>query len=354
MRWGASKRPGQMLLMDDLSRHVLRVLGSFSDDHERGDEVVSPDRLEALLLAHGLLGFYGRKISPSPAGVQKGLAAQWAITLRLAGLQDLVMRVFAGAGIPCLILKGSPLSERLYDDALIRPVGDVDILVSPGEAQRAFEALRGEGFREIVSKPDHFHRSFQRPGHRETLELHHDLSDGRFSFPIPDIFARRGSVRLSGQEVAVMHPCDELLYLTAHHAHHYLLGRFMWLMDVAFFIERYGERIDWNAFVERARAWKLRHAVWASFAWAEHFFGSRWRSAERESVGRVIRLFCPPAVTRQWIKFFASRETPFSARVHTSAQAGRWLALALMDSPTSRVRQLWLRTGWARKMKSQT
>lgn len=50
--------------------------------------------------------------------------------LRLAETQRLA-DAFQRAGVPVVQLKGAPLSERLYGDALLRHSMDIDVLASP-------------------------------------------------------------------------------------------------------------------------------------------------------------------------------------------------------------------------------
>ena len=56
-------------------------------------------------------------------------------------------RALASEGIRSVAFKGAVLAERLYESLGERPMGDVDLYVSPTEAERAEQTLERAGFR---------------------------------------------------------------------------------------------------------------------------------------------------------------------------------------------------------------
>jgi hypothetical protein len=51
------------------------------------------------------------------------------------------------AGVPARVLKGVPLSQRIYADPSVRDVGDIDLLIASGMEETADNVLLAEGFR---------------------------------------------------------------------------------------------------------------------------------------------------------------------------------------------------------------
>ncbi len=51
------------------------------------------------------------------------------------------------AGVPARVLKGVPLSQRVYADPSVRDVGDIDLLIAAGMEETADNVLLAEGFR---------------------------------------------------------------------------------------------------------------------------------------------------------------------------------------------------------------
>lgn len=58
-----------------------------------------------------------------------------------------LLRALTKAGVTSILLKGAELRLRVYFDPAIRPMADLDILVSPGQVERAQGVLESMGFR---------------------------------------------------------------------------------------------------------------------------------------------------------------------------------------------------------------
>ena len=180
--------------------------------------------------------------------VRRGLA-QVAALKRATGL-------LAAADIPCLVLKGLPLSQRLYGHPLARSARDIDLLVSSRTFQAAERVLLENGWSRVEpSFPEtparnRWYRRFQHDhtlaGPGGLLELHWRLSTNPFYIDVPFERLLVGSVQVEigalsfrtlGQE-------DELLYLMCHGARHYW-KRLVWLCDVAVVLASMGpERFE--------------------------------------------------------------------------------------------------------------
>jgi hypothetical protein len=51
------------------------------------------------------------------------------------------------AGVPVRVLKGVPLSQRVFNDPSLRDIGDIDLLIAPGMEETADRILLADGFR---------------------------------------------------------------------------------------------------------------------------------------------------------------------------------------------------------------
>ena len=85
-----------------------------------------------------------------PPAIAERIHAQAAVTeFRMAMtetvLQDVVRRL-AAENIRVMLLKGAALATTVYPSFAARPMGDLDILVRPGEAQRAWQCLVDAGW----------------------------------------------------------------------------------------------------------------------------------------------------------------------------------------------------------------
>ena len=180
--------------------------------------------------------------------VRRGLA-QAAALKRATGLLD-------AAGIPCLVLKGLSLGQRLYGHPLARDARDVDLLVSPGTFRAAERVLLGNGWRRV--KPNfretparnrwdgRFRKEHVLAGPGGLLDLHRRLSHNPFWFDVPFERLHAGCVTMETGVLSfkALGPEDEFVYLMCHGARHYW-KRLMWLCDVAAILATMGpERLE--------------------------------------------------------------------------------------------------------------
>lgn len=154
----------------------------------------------------------------------------------------------AASGIPCLVLKGIPLSQRIYGHPLVRDALDIDLLVAP-ETQRAAEkVLSDHGWRPALEFPEtparnRWHgrvaadRAFVRGGTK--VELHPRVCHNPhyYAAAFEDLWARRASVRVGTAAFRTLGEDDEFLYLACHGTRHGW-PRLDWLCDVAAILAR--------------------------------------------------------------------------------------------------------------------
>ena len=186
----------------------------------------------ALLAASGIESALQRR---RDRAVQRGFQ-------QLAGLRQ-ALAVLASAGIPCLVLKGLPLSQRLYGHPLLRDAVDIDLLVSPKSFRAAERSLLRNGWRNVSKFREtpvrnrwqaHFVADSRFVGLGGSLELHHRFFDNPhyFDLKFERLSARAASVTIGRTAFPTMAEDDDLLYLMCHGAKH-LWTRLKWLCDVA-------------------------------------------------------------------------------------------------------------------------
>ncbi len=154
--------------------------------------------------------------------------------------------------IPWLVLKGAPLSMRLYGNPLERENYDIDLLVPPAAATAAARALRSNGWRTEApsfeprpARDRYFekyvkNRIFSGPG--GVLELHHRLMSNPhlLSSTFQDLHARASAIGFGGLSFPALGDNDLLVYLCLHGQLH-RWSRLKWLCDVAALIGCIGE-----------------------------------------------------------------------------------------------------------------
>lgn len=192
-----------------------------------------------------------------------------------------VARLFDEEGISFLALKGAYLARFAYPDPGLRPMRDLDLLLEPDDALRAFELLVTHGYQSAFGGvpeayfADRVHLPPLRGPGGISIELHHRLLPPG----MPDVFVEGMLARcvrrpLGGLEIAF--PCEEdmLLHLCIHAVldHRLDLGPLA-LQDVALLAD--SGSIDWQDFLQRVRQGNWQRCVLPVLYLARRHLGMR-------------------------------------------------------------------------------
>lgn len=159
------------------------------------------------------------------------------------------------------MLKGAALAEMVYKNIALRPMEDIDLLISEKDLGRTKEALFEIGYRKTQyqnltnpSEEHPFHLHFIKESSRchIIIELHWDIAKTPVEIEIAEVIQRTITANIWGTDAHVMCPDDFLLYLCWHTANHRFL-RLIWLCDIAQVIKVYGEDINWDVIVQRSK-----------------------------------------------------------------------------------------------------
>jgi len=214
---------------------------------------------------------------------------------RNAALADEIAAVataFADADVPVLFRKGAFLAFHRYPDPGTRPMGDVDLLIRPGDRVRVPEVLRSLGYAsgrldaaDRVVRPhgrarEAYYRMYTSnlpPMKRPMGDPHlsHVMVDAVTSLLPPgsgcsvdpdELLERSTTVLLGGAAARVLVPEDFLLDLCAHtfkesttlrYLHRGGHRRLIQHSDVQALVHHPAAVFDWESFMDRA----LRHGV---------------------------------------------------------------------------------------------
>jgi hypothetical protein len=200
---------------------------------------------------------------------------------QLSSLHDrlvALLTLFAAHDIDVLLLKGAGLAHSAYARPTERPMGDIDVLVRPDAAQRAWDLAIANGWTrrhdvpEERSYADHQHLSplEDADGLQIGLELHTALFTHQAPFKLPpeQLWEHARRITVGGQPAFVPSAEDQLLHAALHFAwsHEMTFGAFRTLRDVERILA--ASPVDWQTLVEKARAargatcayWTLRLA----------------------------------------------------------------------------------------------
>jgi hypothetical protein len=160
-----------------------------------------------------------------------------------------------------MLLKGAGLAYTAYTSFADRPMGDLDLLIRPRHARRAWSLLQTHGWlfpnvAEMSRFSGHHHlpplfqeaRTFRMEIHDALLPEEHP-----FRFSTDSLWARAVKVSAHGREFTVPHPMHQLWHVCVHFAwaHGMTWGSWRTLRDCAALIER--GQFDWPEFVGFAK-----------------------------------------------------------------------------------------------------
>ena len=152
--------------------------------------------------------------------------------------------VLLRAGCGALPIKGMAYASTLYEDAALRPMSDIDVLVTPGGMRRALRALADIGY--VVTgklhglSPAHHAIAVEHPDQALALDLHRSiLPPARHRLRSRDVW-RRARRDAAGRACA-LDPVDETLLHFAHLGRHEFLVPAVNYVDAALLWARCSE-----------------------------------------------------------------------------------------------------------------
>ena len=191
-----------------------------------------------------------------------------------------VSRIFDDNGIKIIALKNSGIAAGIYPYPGLVPMGDLDTLVKRSEFIKSHEILLDMGFK--ISSPNKFNEPDVQIGFRKGsseyekilqngmslwFELQWRPVEGRFLRPDQEPLADDlvdSSIRVKDSYIRILSPEDNLLQVCLHTAKHSYIRApgFRLHLDVDRIVNY--QEIDWNIFLEKVIAHKVKTPVFFS------------------------------------------------------------------------------------------
>ncbi len=267
--WDAEGRLG-VRAMNDLAKYYdLLILCARSQGHlafndhlrQAADALPAWEPMPHLAEIHGLAPLVNLHLRaaeiPIPETIERELRARamqhtHANRVRSRALAQ-ILALFGDADIDLLVLKGMALAHLVYPRLGLRPMSDIDLLVSQSNVERGQALLAELGFRPVNTSgppsPHHLpilHRYVE--GVEIYVELHHNLN--RRLLPETSFEALRSKARqITVNDLSAYTPSFE--DLLAHTYNHMVDApfqsfRLIWIADMVSLVERFGDEIDWE------------------------------------------------------------------------------------------------------------
>ena len=178
---------------------------------------------------------------------------------------------FEGAGIRTLVLKGLGLALTVYPRPELRPMSDLDVLVSPADALRAIELLKSVGLvlsiqlmaadLQRLHEPfrSHHAHAFRRPGEPLSLDLHVRLHNPVPSLALPQrMLAEALPLQIGAARTSIPRPTEQVFHVIVHGAPggYPTPSRLRWAADVAMLRSAHDADINWRGLAELGRRYE--------------------------------------------------------------------------------------------------
>jgi putative nucleotidyltransferase-like protein len=159
------------------------------------------------------------------AGVGGGAAsrADILVTLVVDAVTGRVVRALDGAGVASLVLRGPAFVYWLYDRPADRTYTDLDLLVTPGDFERARATLRAIGFSPVFERwPAHAEAWLPRDEWGAPVDLHRRIALASARADEVWRILRAGAIprQVGGAEVWIPGRTSVALLAALHAAHH--------------------------------------------------------------------------------------------------------------------------------------
>jgi hypothetical protein len=195
--------------------------------------------------------------SPLRPRIDGILKNRWVLAqLKLRDTRDAFERL-RGAGVSFIVFKGGAFQAEGLSSANRRVLGDIDVLVRPGDALPALDALHGGGWEATNGESVEYLRRLAtvrlngnfRKGHHGNVDLHvspfhYSRDDASLD---ESLWSRARPALLGSAPVLVPDPTDSMLIVLAHATES---ANGDWTVDVATRIRE--QSIDWDRLVEMA------------------------------------------------------------------------------------------------------
>ncbi|PXF56235.1 MAG: hypothetical protein C4B58_14230 [Deltaproteobacteria bacterium] len=187
--------------------------------------------------------------------------------LRIYSQISRILNSMNQADIPIILLKGAFLAKWVYGDIALRPMSDIDILCRKKDAETVKKRLIELGYYQetTYNSPLHEKIAAEKSKHmppfsknRATrIEVHIDILGKKtpgVSEEMTRLWETAIQVDLNGLRAYSLSPEYQALYLSVHLFQHVMSGSAVlyWFCDIHEVVRKYGDKIDWKDFWDRA------------------------------------------------------------------------------------------------------
>lgn len=195
-----------------------------------------------------------------------------------------ILLLFSNSGIEVIVLKGMALTNKIYGNAALGPMADIDILVKIQDIDQVEKLLTSSGY--MINQSWH-QKEWYRENHHHLapfyspngiyIEVHYDLLPPRIAIhlEIDKVWQRAKTERIDRIDTKILCTEDMLIHLCLHLYVSTCVGRIKHLVDIAQFLRYVKEDIDWDMVEKEASKNHFIDYIYYSLYPARHLLGAR-------------------------------------------------------------------------------
>lgn len=213
---------------------------------------------------------------------------QTLLNLSFAAETSRLLKLLQSNNVRVLPYKGNLFIHEFYNNLPVREAGDIDLLFHPDDIHRGIEILRADGYqlREserkngeesiIISKALDFKEIYEIPFTKNiyNLDLHWGLNYDYLPYKVnySAFFENSNTRKMFNVEVKM--PDIETMYwmLVLHHGGKEVWVKLSHLLDLLAFMKKYGDVLDWDKILDRAKEYKMLNISLLGFYFIEKHF----------------------------------------------------------------------------------
>lgn len=177
-----------------------------------------------------------------------------------------VLTLLQAAGIPTVVLKGLALGVGWYGNPVLRPMGDLDVLVPHAQAAAAIAAVEAAGWRRTADSRDddlvyHHAMEFHHPDGAE-LDLHwQPMTDCRGAGASAWFAGHTLPLQVRGVATHGFDATAQLLHTVVHGLRWDVEPPIRWIADAAWLLRDPARPVDWEELLAFAYRRRLSHRL---------------------------------------------------------------------------------------------
>lgn len=223
-----------------------------------------------------------------------------AYDLMLNAATRKTLDLLAAAGVPVLLLKGTPIAFLYYQDTYLRIRCDTDLFIRTVDRDRAAGALASSGYR-IAGLDQGAHSSKQfvampsaRQGSAMAFDIHWGLSNRVLfsrTLEFDECWETRRPLPALGADAYTLSPPHLLLHACIHrvaHGRNAMRDRLIWLYDMHLILDRFSAE-DCDRFQRSAVAKQVGMLCLDALAMCRYYFHTPYPEGYPATLGRNSR-----------------------------------------------------------------